>query len=120
MWFKHRAWIPVAWVLAVGNLFGALVAMRMTPTGPWHAATHLALAAGFALGARHLMARRRAGTLDEQLQLTLDQNEELQQTLDSLQQRIYELEERVDFSERLLATQRDADRLGASPRDPRP
>jgi uncharacterized protein YlxW (UPF0749 family) len=120
MWFKHPAWIPVAWVLSVGNLLGALVAMRMTMTGPWHAATHLALAFGFAVGARHLMARRRVGTLDDQLQQTLDQNEQLQQTLDALQQRVYELEERVDFSERLLATQRDADRLGASPRDPRP
>ena len=120
MWFKHRAWIPVAWALSVANLLGALVAMRMTPTGPWHAATHLALAAGFALGARHLMARRRAGTLDDQLQQTLDQNEQLQQTLDAMQQRMYELEERVDFAERMLATQRDADRLGASPRDLRP
>jgi uncharacterized protein YlxW (UPF0749 family) len=120
MWFKHRAWIPVAWLLAVGNVLGALVAMRMVPTGSWHAATHLALAAGFALGARQLMTRRREGTLDDQLQQTLDQNEQLQQTLDSLQQRVYELEERVDFSERLLATQRDADRLDASPRDPRP
>jgi hypothetical protein len=120
MWFKHRAWIPVAWVLSVGNLFGALFAMRMTPVAPWHPALHLALAVGFAVGARHLMARRRAGTLDEQLQQTLDQNEQLQQTLDAVQQRVYELEERVDFAERLLATQRDADRLGASPRDPRP
>jgi hypothetical protein len=119
MWFKHRAWIPVAWVLSVANLFGALFAMRITPAGPWHAATHLALAAGFAIGARHLMARRRVGTLDEQLQQTLDQNEQLQQTLDAMQQRMYELEERVDFAERLLATQRDADRLGAPSRDPR-
>ena len=121
MWFKHRAWIPVAWVLSVGNLLGALFAARMMPpTGPWHPAMHLALAVGFAIGARYLMARRRAGTLDDQLQQTLDQNEQLQQTLDAMQQRMYELEERVDFAERMLATQRDADRLGASPREPRP
>jgi len=106
VWFKHRAWIPVAWLLSVGNLLGALVALRMVPTGPWHAATHLALAAGFAVGARHLMARRRAGTLDDQLQQTLDQNEQLQQTIDGLQARLYELEERVDFAERLITTQR--------------
>jgi len=30
-----------------------------------------------------------------------------------MQRRIGELEERVDFTERLLAKQRDADRLGA-------
>jgi hypothetical protein len=36
--------------------------------------------------------------------------------LDQLQERVSELEERVDFAERLLAKQRDADRLD-SPRD---
>jgi cell division septum initiation protein DivIVA len=63
------------------------------------------------------MARRRAGTLDDQLQQTLEHNEQLQQTIDGIQQRLYELEERVDFTERMLATQRDADRLDAPRRD---
>jgi hypothetical protein len=36
--------------------------------------------------------------------------------LDQLQERVGELEERVDFAERLLAKQREADRL-ESPRD---
>ena len=39
---------------------------------------------------------------------------ELRQTLDAMQTRIGELEERVDFSERLLAKQRESDRLGPS------
>jgi hypothetical protein len=34
-----------------------------------------------------------------------------------MQQRLYELEERVDFTERMLATQRDTDRLDAPRRD---
>ncbi len=34
--------------------------------------------------------------------------------LDGLKQRLAELEERVDFAERLLAKQRDAERLGPS------
>ncbi len=38
---------------------------------------------------------------------------ELRQSLETMQHRISELEERVDFTERLLAKQRDADRLGA-------
>jgi hypothetical protein len=38
---------------------------------------------------------------------------ELRQNLEAMQHRIAELEERVDFTERLLAKQRDADRLGA-------
>lgn len=35
--------------------------------------------------------------------------------LDQLQERIGELEERVDFAERILAKQRDSERLGPTP-----
>ena len=41
---------------------------------------------------------------------------ELRQTVDALQQRLGDVEERLDFAERLLAKQRDADRLGSPPR----
>jgi hypothetical protein len=37
---------------------------------------------------------------------------ELQENLEAMQRRVGDLEERVDFAERLLAKQRDADRLG--------
>jgi hypothetical protein len=36
---------------------------------------------------------------------------ELRQALDAMQNRLGEIEERLDFTERLLATQRDASRL---------
>jgi hypothetical protein len=36
---------------------------------------------------------------------------ELRQAIDAMQNRLAELEERVDFTERLLAKQREADRL---------
>ncbi len=42
-----------------------------------------------------------------------DEISELRQNLDAMQNRVTELEERVDFAERLLAKQRDADRLGS-------
>ncbi len=42
-----------------------------------------------------------------------DEISELRQNLDAMQHRVTELEERVDFTERLLAKQRDADRLGS-------
>ena len=41
---------------------------------------------------------------------------ELRQTLDAVQNRLGEMEERLDFTERLLATHRDADRLEPPPR----
>lgn len=37
---------------------------------------------------------------------------ELRQSLETMQNRVAELEERVDFTERLLTKQREADRLG--------
>ena len=40
---------------------------------------------------------------------------ELRQALDAMQSRLAELEERVDFTERLLAKNREADRLRPPP-----
>jgi hypothetical protein len=37
----------------------------------------------------------------------------LARTVEELQNRVAELEERLDFAERMLATQRDGERLGA-------
>jgi len=42
--------------------------------------------------------------------------EDLRAELDQSQARIAALEERVDFAERMLAKQREPDRLGGSPR----
>jgi len=58
MWFKHRAWIPTAWVLALINLGSVWFAAR--PGETWHATGHALFAVLFALGAQRLTARRRA------------------------------------------------------------
>jgi hypothetical protein len=58
VWFKHRAWIPIAWVLCLVNLGAVWFAAQ--PAEPWHATTHAALAVLFALGAQRLVARQRA------------------------------------------------------------
>jgi hypothetical protein len=110
VWFKHRAWIPVAWLLSLGNLaalwFAALAGEA------WHATGHGVLAVGLALGAQRLVARARAEAQHHQLQQALDASEQLRQTVDGMQVRLEELAERLDFAERLLATHPDADRLG--------
>ncbi len=111
MWFKHRAWIPVAWGLSVINLVAVWFAAQ--PAEPFHATGHALLAAGFALGARHLMTRRRDDRQTEHSRHAIGPHEPLQQDVGELQSRLLELEERLDFTERMLATQRDADRLGA-------
>jgi membrane protein implicated in regulation of membrane protease activity len=63
MWFKHRAWIPIAWLLSLANL-GA-VWFAALPAEPWHATTHALLAVLFAVGAGHLMTRRLRQPIDE-------------------------------------------------------
>ena len=104
MRFKHRAWIPVAWILSLGNLVAVWFAAE--PAEPWHATIHALLAVAFALGAQRLATRRRVVT----------ESDRLQDSVEGIQPRLEELEERVDFAERLLAKQRDADRLDAQPR----
>lgn len=114
MWFKHRAWIPVAWGLSAVNVAAVWFAAR--PGEPTHAALHALLAVGCALGARHLTARHRLDEPSEQLLQTLEQNERLQQATEDMHARVLELEERLDFAERLLVQHRDAERLGEPPR----
>lgn len=58
MWFKHRAWIPIAWILSILNI-GA-VWFAAAPGEAWHATAHALLGALFALGAQRLTVRRRA------------------------------------------------------------
>lgn len=108
MWFKHRAWIPIAWLGSAINV-GA-VWMAAVPAEPAHATLHAGLAVALALGARHLMARRQASLPGAELQQALDESEQLQRTIDEMQPRIQELEERLDFADRLLAQQRDPER----------
>ncbi len=116
MWFTHRAWIPTAWVLSAANLVSVWFAAL--PGEPAHATLHAVLAVSLALGARHLTTRRRAEETYADLQQAIDQNEQLQQNAEGMQARVTELEERLDFTERLLVQQRNSERLGAPPVEP--
>ena len=115
MWFRHRAWIPIAWVLSLINIGGVWLAAR--DGQPGHVTVHALLAILFALGAQRLRARQRPelksrvvdptehGQTAEDVQACLGE-------IDQLKRRMSELEERVDFAERVLAKQREAQRLG--------
>ena len=65
----------------------------------------IAIQVGRAISGRHRMPRGVLQGSDTDV-------DELRQSLEAMQHRVAELEERVDFAERLLAKQRDADRLG--------
>lgn len=106
MRFKNRGWIPVAWLASAVNL-GA-VWFAAAPGEPMHATLHAALAVSFGLGALHLRNRQRAVLVDQQLYEALDENAYLEATTETMQARVRELEERVDFAERLLASRRNA------------
>jgi hypothetical protein len=99
--FNRRIWAPIALLLAVGNLVAAGFAAREAE--PWHAALHAALALLFGLWAQRLGAQWR--------ELPAAQSEASEAALADLQRRVSELEERVDFAERLLSRQRDLERL---------
>jgi hypothetical protein len=58
MWFKHRAWIPIAWILSVVNVIAVWFAAK--PGEPWHASIHALLGLLFGLGAQRLSVRQRA------------------------------------------------------------
>ena len=57
MWFKHRAWIPISWILSIVNIGSVWFAAR--PAEPWHATIHALFGVLFALGAQRLSNRRR-------------------------------------------------------------
>jgi len=93
MWFKHRAWVPVAWLLSLANLVAVWFAAQ--PAEPWHATVHSLLAVLFALGAQRLMARQRSPA---------DQNrlDQLQQSVDVVALEVERISEGQRYVTRLL------------------
>ncbi len=102
MWFKHKAWIPITWILCVVNV----ISVWFAPNEPAHATAHAALAVLFGLGAQRLTSRRKpVADADADVAGRLGELEAGLADLDNLQgmeSRLAELEERLDFTERAL------------------
>jgi hypothetical protein len=119
MMFKSPLWRPIAALLAIANIIAAGFAARAAE--PWHATFHAVLAVGFGLWAQRLWRGAARGEGDEQTNIReqLEQQaaalEETRATLTSQATELAELQERVDFAERLLARERDRPRLGNRP-----
>jgi hypothetical protein len=111
--FKPALWLPIAVVLSGLNVAGAGYAVALRE--PWHAMAHVALALVFGLWARRLRQGPRGSEL-ARLQQDLEQQaaalEDVQTTLANQSTQLTELQERVDFAERLLAQVRDRPALG--------
>ena len=103
MTFKSALWYPTAVVLSAINLVGAGFAVAQAE--PWHAATHVALALAFGSWAQRL--RRRPGGSEPQARL-----DALEAEVSKLRQEVSDMQERLDFTERLLAQERETRRVG--------
>ena len=99
MWFKHRAWIPVAWLLSLANL-GA-VWFAALPGEPWHASIHAALAVLLAVGAQRLMARR--ASLGAEAAIGESREERLEQAIDAIALELERVGEGQRFVAKVLA-----------------
>jgi hypothetical protein len=109
VWFKSRVWIPIAWVLSFAN---GIFVFTVGSGQPAHAAGHALLALLFAFGAQRLSARQGRDPLTREDRQTLEDLQTRLGELNDLQRRVTELEDRVDFAERVLAKQREGQRLG--------
>ena len=119
MWFKHRAWVPIAWLLSVANI-GA-VWFAALPAEPWHATTHALLAVLFGVGAQRLMARHRASPGGE-VTIGDERLTHLENAVDAIAVELERIGEGQRFVTKLLAESgREFDRpLPSSRADPVP
>jgi len=108
MRFNPRIWTPIAQVLTVVNVAAVYFAARETE--PIHALAHAALGAACMLWAERLRARASRERFDAEMA----QAELMPGEMDHVHHELAELQERLDFAERMLAQRRDTDRI---PRD---
>jgi len=111
MTFKPVFWRPVAFILTGLNLVGVGVAAGAAE--PWHAGGHAALALAFWSWAQRL---RRAP--DESGRLP--QVEALELEVSDLRRELGEVQERLDFTERMLAQRSDGRALDPAQTRARP
>jgi hypothetical protein len=100
MWFKHRAWIPIAWLLSLGNVVSIWFAAL--PAEPWHATLHGALAVALGVGAERLRARRRAPRSGD-LSIGDERMQRLETAIDAIAVELERIGEGQRFVTRVLA-----------------
>ena len=110
MALNPRTWYPIAAVLSVVNL--AAVAFAVFPASPWHATLHAGLALAFGVWAQRLRGRRQASLPAGEADREADA---LQDEVEDLRGELGELQERLDFTERLLRQERELLRRPAPP-----
>lgn len=112
MRFKPAIWYPIALVLSVINLVA--VGFAAGEAEPWHAGIHAALALAFGLWAERLRRQRGGSELQASLEV-VEAFEALEADVSQLQRELSEMQERLDFTERVLAQGPEARRVGPQP-----
>jgi hypothetical protein len=110
MAFQSPKWHPIALALSALNLIGAGFAVAMEE--PFHAVIHVSLAVGFGLWARRLRPQGGAADTAE----VVERLEALEGEVGRLRQELSEAQERLDFTERVLAQGRDPARVSKESR----
>jgi hypothetical protein len=106
MTFNSRIWYPIAGALSILNLVA--IGFAIGQSEPWHAMLHAGLGAGFGLWAQRLRYGR-VGAGDSDLQAQIDA---LGADLSQLRQELTETQDRLDFTERVLAQDAETRRIG--------
>jgi len=107
--FKPAIWFPIAAVLSVINLVA--VGFAAGEPQPWHVALHAALALAFGLWAQRLRQGPRGSELQAPLEV-LEALDTLEAEVSKLRQELSETQERLDFTERVLAQGPESRRMG--------
>ena len=102
MTFKPAIWRPIAIVLSVINLVAAAFAAGSAE--PLHAGVHVVLGLAFGLWAQRLRQGPGATELEPRL-------EALEFEVSDLRRELSETQERLDFTERMLAQGQESRRL---------
>lgn len=110
---KRPIWYPIAVALSVVNVAAAGFAAGE----PRHAAVHVALALAFGVWAQRLRPVAASHELAAGLD-ALEAVQALEGEVGRLRQELGEVQERLDFAERMLAMAPEARRVGSPPSDP--
>jgi hypothetical protein len=103
MTFNPKTWYPIAVGLSALNLIA--VGFAVQPGEPWHASIHAALALAFGIWSQRL--RQAAPPVEVQPPL-----EALELEVGKLRDERAEVQERLDFTERVLAQVQEQRRVG--------
>lgn len=108
MTFKPTTWYPIAGLLSIVNLVA--VGFAAGSAEPWHATAHAALALAFGAWAQRLRQRRFESGSQVRFEGSTDL-ESLEAQMSELRQELSETQERLDFTERMLAQRAEPRRV---------